>query len=69
MQKLVVILDESKARYKAARDRIDPEMKQIQQDQRDKIRQMLNDTQKAEYEKMLAERERQRKETGRGPGC
>jgi hypothetical protein len=69
MQKLVVILDESKARYKAARDRIDPEMKQIQQDQRDKIRQMLNDTQKAEYEKMLAERERRRKESGRGPGC
>jgi len=69
MEKLVVILDESRARYKAARDKVDPEMKQIQQDQRDQIRVILSDSQKSEYEKMLAERERRRKESGRGPGC
>jgi len=68
-QRLVVILDESKARYKSVRDRMDPEMKQIQQEQRNLVRQMLSPEQRPEYEKMLEERERQSRERGsRGGG-
>lgn len=68
-ERLVVILDESKARYKSVRDRMDPEMKQIQQEQRNLVRQMLSPEQRPEYEKMLEERERQSRERGsRGGG-
>jgi uncharacterized membrane protein len=68
-QRLVVILDESKARYKSVRDRMDPEMKQIQQEQRNLVRQMLSPEQRPEYEKMLEERERLSRERGpRGGG-
>jgi exonuclease III len=63
---LVVILDESRGRYKVARDRIDPEMKQIQNEQRDQIRGMLSEPQKAEYEKMLQERDRRQKGSSSG---
>ncbi|MBI3684402.1 MAG: hypothetical protein HY235_28850 [Acidobacteria bacterium] len=69
MQKLVAILDETRARYKATRDRMDPEMKQIQLEQRDRIRGILSADQKPEYEKMLEERERKRREQSHGPGC
>ena len=62
-QKLVVILDETRAKYKAAHDSIDPEMKRIAADQRERINAMLNDTQRAEYAKMLEERERRRKQS------
>jgi hypothetical protein len=61
MQKLVAILDHSKARFKAAHDRMDPEMKEIMEEQRNAIRAMLLADQKPEYEKMLEERERRRK--------
>lgn len=64
MNRLAVILDESKARYKSVRDRMDPELKQIQIEQRDLIRQMLTPDQRPEYEKMLEERDRQRRERG-----
>jgi len=65
MQKLVSILDHSKARFKSAHDRMDPEMKEIMEEQRNSIRAMLQDTQKPEYEKMLAERELRRKQGGK----
>jgi hypothetical protein len=67
MQKLVVILDQSKTRFKATHDRMDPEMKQIMEDQRNAIRAMLLVDQKPEYEKMLEERERRRKQGGGPP--
>ncbi len=67
MKTLVQILDESKDRYKSLRDKMDPEMKQIQSDQRDKIRAILNENQKLEYEKLLEQREKRRKE-GPSPG-
>lgn len=68
LSNLVFILDETKARFKAARDRMDPEMKQIQHEQRNKIRDMLQPAQKAEYEKMLEERAKKQKATS-GGGC
>lgn len=66
LSNLVFILDETKARFKAARDRMDPEMKQIQHEQRNKIRDMLQPAQKAEYEKMLEERAKKQKATSGG---
>jgi vacuolar-type H+-ATPase subunit E/Vma4 len=49
---------------------MDPEMKQIQREQRDKIRDMLKPEQKAEYEKMLEERARKQKQaSSSGGGC
>jgi hypothetical protein len=65
--KLVVILDDAKARFKQARDKMDPEMKQIQEDQRNRTREMLNPDQRAEYEKMLIERDRKRRDYQPGP--
>jgi hypothetical protein len=67
MQKLVVILDQSRARFKSAHDRMDPEMKQIMEDQRSAIRGILLADQMPEYEKMLEERERRRKQGGGPP--
>ncbi|MFN7936629.1 MAG: hypothetical protein U0R19_25125 [Bryobacteraceae bacterium] len=66
MQKLVVILDETKAKYKAAHDSIDPEMKRIAAEQRERINAMLDQTQRVEYVKMLEDRERRRKQSSGG---
>lgn len=66
MQKLVVILDETKAKYKATHDQIDPEMKRIGAEQRERINAMLEDGQKVEYAKMLEERDRRRKQSSGG---
>ncbi|MBL8179476.1 MAG: hypothetical protein JNK48_32655 [Bryobacterales bacterium] len=63
MQKLVVILDETKARYKATHDSIDPQMKRIAAEQRERINSMLTEEQKVEYAKMLEERDRRRKQS------
>lgn len=68
MEALVKILDESKDRYKQARERIDPEMKQIQREQRDKIRAILSPDQKIEYERLLEEKDKRRRE-GTQRGC
>ncbi|MBI3207881.1 MAG: hypothetical protein HYZ37_03150 [Candidatus Solibacter usitatus] len=62
---LTEILNESDARFKASREKMDPEMKQISLDQRSKIAAMLNAQQKVEYEKLLEERKNRKK---RGPG-
>lgn len=61
LRKFISILDESKDRYRVTRDRIEPEMKQIQLEQRANIRAILRPEQVAEYEKMLEEREKRRK--------
>ncbi len=63
MKQLVVILDETKAKYKAAHDTIGPEMKRIGAEQRERINAMLSDAQKVEYAKMLEEREQRRKQS------
>jgi len=68
VDKLVQILDDSGSRFKAVRDRMDPEMKQIQLDQRDKIRGMLTADQKTEYEKILAERAKREQEREKSKG-
>jgi hypothetical protein len=66
-RKLSGILDETKAGYHAVRQRYDPDMKALQEGQRNRIREMLSEQQRQEYERMLAERDRKMKEGRKGP--
>ncbi|SRR5258706_5385892 len=68
--KLNVILDDTRSQVHEARQKMDPEMQAIRHGQQDKIRAMLKPEQRAEYEKMLLEREKREKENHgrRGPG-
>ena len=58
---LISILDEFHSRYKEVRDRMEPEMQRIQNEQRAKIRATLRPDQSEEYSKMLAERDSKQK--------
>lgn len=58
LQNLTAILDDSRTKFRALREKYRPEVHAIQEEQADRIRAILNDGQKAEYEKMRAERER-----------
>ena len=54
------ILDETRQRYREYHERHKPEWKAIQNQQVQQINAMLNETQRAEYEKMLEECRKQR---------
>lgn len=54
------IMDETRQRYHEIRERQKPELKAIETAQYQRILAMLSDPQRAEYEKMRAERERRR---------
>ncbi len=63
------IMDTTRDRFHDLHERTKPELdaikvqeKQIQADHRQEVRAMLTDPQRAEYEKMLAEREKRRQE-------
>ena len=62
VQKLGDILDETKISFDAERKRSQAAMKQIHDGQVASVRSILTDTQKPEYDKVHAEREKQRKE-------
>ena len=70
MLKLNIYLDETRSLVREAQAKVKPEIEQIKREQREKIKAMLNDTQKAEYVKMLEERDRreQQSKTANGPG-
>ena len=55
------ILDETKQRYRAAHHKIEPEMKQIQEDQVAQIRQILTEQQRPKYDDFRQERERRKR--------
>ena len=55
---LDVILDETKARYKALRDENRPAMLKIKADQVSRVKSILKPDQVPEYERMVAEHER-----------
>lgn len=55
------VLDGTREKYRAFRERTRPEMDQIQTDQINAIRALLSETQQAEYEKWRAERDAKRK--------
>jgi hypothetical protein len=71
---LNIILDETRSRFQEEHQKMDPILLGIRHEQQDKIRAMLKPDQKAEYEKMLAERaereKKQKENRGRreGPG-
>jgi Spy/CpxP family protein refolding chaperone len=63
------IMDETRAKFHEVRERYRPEMDALESAQRDKVRSILSPEQRAEYEKILKEREQQQKQNGgRGPG-
>lgn len=62
LSRLEVILDETREKYRQAREKQRPEMKAIQDDQVAKINAILNEAQRQEYAKMREEREKRMKE-------
>lgn len=62
-RKLGEILESTHERFQKLRERWHPEVKALQEDQVDRIRQMLTDSQKLEYEKMRQEREKKRQQS------
>ncbi len=60
VSRLNEILDQTRDRFHAMRERSRPEGEQIKQEQRNNIRAILNPSQQAEYEKVLQERDRKR---------
>jgi hypothetical protein len=67
VSKLNGILDETRVKFREFRERTRPEIKQIHEAQRERIKSMLSNEQLSEYEKMLQEREDRQK--NRVPGC
>jgi hypothetical protein len=63
-RKLNEILDETKARFDQVHRQMRPEMDRIHSEQVEKIRAMLTDTQRPEYDKMRREREQREKRPG-----
>ncbi len=54
------IMDETRQRFREQHDRSKPELDQIQKEQHAKVNGLLTDGQRAEYEKMIAERDKRR---------
>ncbi|MEO8025338.1 MAG: hypothetical protein ABI823_02635 [Bryobacteraceae bacterium] len=67
-KKLDNILDETRARFHIVRERNKPEFDTIRSQQVEKVRGILNEQQRAEYERMRKEREEHEKQFGRGSG-
>jgi len=59
------VLDETRQRHRELMDKHRPEFKAIQDEQVRSIREILTDSQQAEYTRMLADREKQRQREGR----
>ena len=58
--KLEVIMDETRARFRQVRDKFEPEMQKIREDQRQRISELLSASQQAEWQKIIDERQRRR---------
>lgn len=72
LSRLNAVLDGTRAKFEAMKERHKPEVKQIQQEQVDQINGFLNDGQRAEYQKMRQEREDKAKKhqaAGATGGC
>jgi hypothetical protein len=67
VQSLQQIMDQTRQQYHDLRQQIAPQMKALEDGQSQKIRAMLNDTQRVQYEKMRLERERHRLGKTGGP--
>ena len=62
------ILDETRTRFHEVRERTRPEFDAIKAQQIEKVRSLLDEGQRAEYEKMRQEREAREKAQGKPPG-
>jgi aromatic ring-opening dioxygenase catalytic subunit (LigB family) len=62
VDQLQVILDETKQKFRAARESHHPEMVKIKDDQLTKVKALLSPDQARQYEAMVAEREQRAKE-------
>jgi Spy/CpxP family protein refolding chaperone len=60
VNKLGPILDETRNQFRELHEKHRPELKAIQDQQTQRIRALLNDSQQAEYSRFLDEREKQR---------
>ena len=58
--KLGAIMDDTRARFRDVRDKFEPEMQKIREDQRQKIGELLSPSQQAEWQKIMEERQRRR---------
>jgi hypothetical protein len=58
--KLNVIMDETRARFRDVREKFEPEMQKIREDQRQRISELLSPSQQAEWQKIVEERQRRR---------
>ena len=67
VSRLNEILDQTRDRFHAMRERTRPEAEQIRQAQRSNIRAMLKASQQAEYEKILQERDIKKKASHHKP--
>jgi Spy/CpxP family protein refolding chaperone len=65
--KLSAILDETRARVRSTRESIEPEIRQIRDEQQEKVHQILSAEQRPEYDKMRQEREAEIKRRGGRP--
>lgn len=63
VQQLNAILDSTRLRYREFRVKHRPELNAIQEEQASRIRSMLNEPQRLEYEKMRAERDQKRRKS------
>jgi hypothetical protein len=61
VQKLNVLMDETRSRFHEERQKHDGVMKSIKDQQTDKVRAMLTEEQRPEYEKLRAERDQRAK--------
>lgn len=66
--KLVAILDNTRTVFRDLYEKHKPEYDAVHQAQREQVRSLLDDAQKAEYEKMLQERNAKRKARTGPPG-
>ncbi len=60
LSQLSSIMDETRRRFREQHDRAKPELAQIQKEQHAKVNAILSGGQRAEYEKMVAERDKRR---------
>ena len=67
--KLSVLMDETRSRFREVREKFEPEMQKIREDQRQKISELLSPAQQAEWQKIMDERQRRResKKSREGP--
>jgi hypothetical protein len=63
VQQLNAVLDSTRLRYREFRERHRPEINAIQEEQVSKIRSLLTEPQRLEYEKMRAERDQKRRKS------